>query len=613
MASLLNAVEVTASVAGKNLKYYSLQLEQAFYAHHRFTIVTDYEELTGAWMDDPGRMIRLIGENVNITMRHRQTGEENLFLGIITGIIHSGYHGNQNSITVSGYSPTIKLDGKPTMDSFMDRTLEQVVNEAVANSGNGGEVTVKPTFKSQLDYVAQYNESCFDFLVRLAGHFGEWFFYDGLQTRFGMKYGKDASLEYDREMTYFELAANMQAGKFKRYQYLHHDDKDIDTGAPDDVPGVRGYLKVTKDRSETIYTSEATVPLFPDVKTKKDLDDLVKAEKSRSVAGMLLIRGKTQTCKVKIGDSLRVQISDTVKGAFSHVDRFLVTKVNHFVDQDGRYHNDLEGIIDGMEVVPVPEPKLPVTGPQLATVKTNEDPKERGLVKVEFPWQKPKHKTTNWIRVQTPDAGKSDKVGNNRGFVFVPEKDDLVMIGFEFGDPSRPFVMGGIFSEKTGKGGSKNNKTKSLTTRSGATVILDDDENKGSITIKELSGNVVRLDGNGNIDITAPNTITLNAKDIKLNAGNSISVESKPGKNGGEGTIDVTAHKTMSLKTETDSFSVESQSKAISLKAKTDFSASSETASMKLQAAKDTKIESADIKVKGSATIRISSSDTDII
>jgi uncharacterized protein involved in type VI secretion and phage assembly len=308
---------------------------------------------------------------------------------------------------------------------------------------------------------------------------------------------------------------------------------------------------------------------------------------------------------------VNINLPEKMKIAVKSVDRFLVTQVTHTVDQEGHYSNSFEGIIDGIEVIPMLEPRLPVAGPQLATVKTNADSK--GRVKVQTQWQKVKLKTTNWIHVQTPDAGKSGKVASNRGFVTIPEEGDTVMLGFEFGNPSRPYVAGSIFTEKTGTGGGAGNKSKSLTTRSGSTVTLDDDENKGSITIKDPSGNTIKLDGNGNITITSPNTFTVNAKDIKLNAGNSISVQSKPDKQGGEGTIDVVAHKTMSLKTETDSFSVESQSKAVSLKAKTDFSASSETAAMKLQAAKETKIESADVKIKGSATIRISSSDTDII
>jgi uncharacterized protein involved in type VI secretion and phage assembly len=245
-------------------------------------------------------------------------------------------------------------------------------------------------------------------------------------------------------------------------------------------------------------------------------------------------------------------------------------------------------------------------------VKSNDDVKKLGRVKVEFPWQKDKNKTTNWIRVATPDAGKSDKVPQNRGFVFIPEKDDLVMVDFEYGDPNRPYVSGSIFSERVSLGGKDNNRIKSITTRSGISVILDDDENKGSYTVKDPSGNIIKSDGNGNMAVTAPGTLTVNATDIKINASNSIDVRST-GADGKEGTIDVTAHKTMSLKTETDDFSVESQSKALSLKAKTDFSGSSETASMKLQAAEEVRMESTDTKIIASSTIRIESSDSDVI
>jgi len=88
----------------------------------------------------------------------------------------------------------------------------------------------------------------------------------------------------------------------------------------------------------------------------------------------------------------------------------------------------------------------------------------RGLVKVQTDWQKFKNKTTNWIRCQAPDAGKSDKVGQNRGFIHIPEKDDIVMLGFEYGSPDRPFVAGSVFTSQTGKGGDTNKKIKSLTT-----------------------------------------------------------------------------------------------------------------------------------------------------
>ncbi|MDR3338820.1 MAG: phage late control D family protein, partial [Candidatus Symbiothrix sp.] len=318
----LNLVETTVTIAGQKVHFARMHLIQKFNAHHRIEIEIDFEEF-GPWMEDPVPIIRYIGEDLNVTMQHRQTGEQNLFKGVITNVSFSGYHGQQNSVIITGASPTIKLDGTPAMDSFMDLPLQQVVDEAVANSGNGGSVTVKPKFGSKLDYVCQYNESCFDFLNRLSWQFGEWFFYDGLDTYFGMKRGDSATLEYDKEMTYFDLSANLVPQKFTRLQYLHHDDKEIDTDDPSDVPGVRGYLQVALDQSKAVYTSEAYRPLLPDINTKKDLDDLVKAEKSRVVGEMLIMRGKTQTCKVKIGSRVKIRLPERMNVTVKSVDTFL--------------------------------------------------------------------------------------------------------------------------------------------------------------------------------------------------------------------------------------------------------------------------------------------------
>jgi uncharacterized protein involved in type VI secretion and phage assembly len=171
-------------------------------------------------------------------------------------------------------------------------------------------------------------------------------------------------------------------------------------------------------------------------------------------------------------------------------------------------------------------------------------------VKVQTQWQKTKNKTTNWIHVQTPDAGKSGKVASNRGLVTIPEEGDTIMLGFEYGNPSRPYVAGSIFTEKTGTGGGAGNKSKSLTTRSGSTVTLDDET--GSVLIKDQIGSQMMFDGAKSISINCEkmiaiqcgpayiildgeaNSITLSAKDVLINSDATMTI------NGGT-TVDVIA------------------------------------------------------------------------
>ena len=83
------------------------------------------------------------------------------------------------------------------------------------------------------------------------------------------------------------------------------------------------------------------------------------------------------------------------------------------------------------------------------------------------------------------------------------------MVGFVHNHPDRPFVMGGMFHGGTALGGGVNNHMRSIQTKSGIKVLMNDDEK--SVTILDPSGNTYFMDGEGNITLTAPNDINFNA------------------------------------------------------------------------------------------------------
>ena len=172
---------------------------------------------------------------------------------------------------------------------------------------------------------------------------------------------------------------------------------------------------------------------------------------------------------------------------------------------------------------------MPVAYPEMARVTDQQDPQNLGRVKVQFMWQEMNKGESYWMRVQSPDAGKSDKVEKNRGFVFIPEVGDLVMVGFEQGNPDRPFVMGSIFYKENSGGVTGENTLKSITTRSGHTLEFnDDEEGEWGITVRDINGNTVRLNTKDkNIEITAPETITLTAKNVSINAEENVQIAAK--------------------------------------------------------------------------------------
>ena len=202
---------------------------------------------------------------------------------------------------------------------------------------------------------------------------------------------------------------------------------------------------------------------------------------------------------------------------------FIIIEITHEVSQGSYYKNRFKAIPATLKALPSPKVRMPLAETQMATVLSNADPEGKGRVRVRMNWQTDGMQT-GWVRVMTPDGGSSSDVKSNRGFVFIPEVGDQVLLGFHHGDPARPYVMGSLFNGTTGGGGGSNNSIKSLKTRSGISVILNDD-NK-SLAIKDAGGSSIWLDGNGNIQITAPHSINFTSTNITINAHNNTHISS---------------------------------------------------------------------------------------
>jgi uncharacterized protein involved in type VI secretion and phage assembly len=205
----------------------------------------------------------------------------------------------------------------------------------------------------------------------------------------------------------------------------------------------------------------------------------------------------------------------------SYFTRIMITESEHEIDAIGHYNGSFVGIAADTGFLPKPDFTVPKAEPQTAVVISNTDPEGQGRVQVRFDWQT--NDTTHFIRMMSPDAGGTDQITQNRGYVAIPEVGDQVMVNFVHSHPDRPFVMGGMFHGGIALGGGINNHLKSIQTRSGIRVLMNDQE--GSVTILDPSGNTYFMDGKGNISMTAPKNFTLNAgENINITAGKEISV-----------------------------------------------------------------------------------------
>lgn len=128
-----------------------------------------------------------------------------------------------------------------------------------------------------------------------------------------------------------------------------------------------------------------------------------------------------------------------------------------------------------------------------------------------------------------------------KGFSFIPEKGEEVMIDFEGGNAERPFVSGTLYNGVGNPdglwlpGNNSKNQIKAIRTRNGHTIEIHDEGKDGYIRIYDnkkenyiltfsTDEKLIKLESTGNIELYAKNDIILHAgHDISATAGHDIS------------------------------------------------------------------------------------------
>lgn len=526
MADYLPNTEIKVSIDGNMLpRFQSLKLEQEINEHHSFEIFLDNEvgELPKA--HSLNKSVSWLGKKVSIYIGDKQ------FVGIITQVGMKRSHG-PSYLCISGCSTTYLLENDVHFASWNDKTLEEIVSELTEKAGVLGRI--KPEKTSKLEYECQYQETNFGFIQRLAKQHFEWLYFDGMSLVFGKPdLGSPIPLDTERHLPHLDICVQTGAKSLTAYSHQSGSNNTLNSTSPDEAIGFNNLGGQAFDASLELFKTPSNHYATARAGNKNELDTYLKKKQQADAAMSHYIAGESSYVGLMLGDVVEIKSSIKVLSSTfieEPIGNYIITKITHFATLNNEYTCDFIAIPASVQTLPTPHVSFPIAQPQMATVVSNEDPRKQGRVQVRMNWQIDGMKTS-WIRVLSPDAGGSGKVASNRGFVFIPEEGDQVMVAFRYNDPNRPYVQGSLFNGTNAGGGGEGNKTKSLTTRSGCTVSLDDD--KGSITITDASGNMVLLEGNQKISITAVDTLALSAPNILINGNDTVKIVGK--------TVDISA------------------------------------------------------------------------
>ena len=162
-------------------------------------------------------------------------------------------------------------------------------------------------------------------------------------------------------------------------------------------------------------------------------------------------------------------------------------------------------------------------GVEVGIVTNVQDPEKLGRVKVCFP-RLPGKPESDWVRVVQPAAGAG------RGFYWLPEVNDEVLVAFERGEAHRPYVVGALWNGKDkpmATAYTADNTTRMIQTKSGHQIILDDKKGAEKIIISDKSGKrTMTFDvknkkflieaKEGDVEIHAEKKIILECEDLEI-------------------------------------------------------------------------------------------------
>lgn len=182
-------------------------------------------------------------------------------------------------------------------------------------------------------------------------------------------------------------------------------------------------------------------------------------------------------------------------------------------------------------------------GVYVAQVVDIKDPDGQGRIQIKLPWSPDNNGSEYlaWARLATMMAG------NNRGTWFIPDVDDEVLVTFNAGNTRHPYVIGTLWNGQDAPpesmDGSGNNYIKTIRSRNGVRISLNDQDGQESLTLetpggqsfelKDGPGKVEIRDSNGNsvemqssgITVTASAKVTINASVVEVSA-SAVTVNS---------------------------------------------------------------------------------------
>lgn len=494
--------------------------------------------------DEPLGASFAIGKPVEIAFDDESGSSITVFHGTIDSL-SVDYDRGARQLTVSGYDHCRKLGSEPVVKAYTKTSYGSIIRNIASSCGLQA-VVDRGANEPNFEHVMQTTSNT-EFISQIARRLGmDWSVNDTKLTVKPRAAGTKVELEFGEQLRRF--SARYTATEQPATVEVHGWD-----------PATKKKLMATDTSSQSSPASDVTVERSSrsasangrtatswasPLASEAEGELVAKGHARRMASGDLTGRGES-TGEPRIVPGVSCDISG-IDGDWNGT--YYVTSAEHVYHRDdpyltrftvGSYESsslvDLMGTSGGSNV-------RFGQGVTIGIVTNNSNTDQNhGEVKLKFPYLADEVES-RWARIATIGAGE------NRGMMFMPEVNDEVLVAFEHGDVTRPYVIGSVWNgtdtppltresddlakrtivSKLGHkltffdGSADNKKNVTIELADGKTKLhLGHDKieiiaNDGKpIEVKNDKAKVVLM-GNGDVRIEGENVTIKAAKDLKL-------------------------------------------------------------------------------------------------
>ena len=458
-----------------------------------------------------------------------QAGESfDLIKGEITAIEPAFQEGMLARLVVRGYDKSHRLYRETKSKAHLNKKDSDLAEEIAQSAGLQTEVESTSVV---YDHIYQDNQTDLSFLRKRAWRIGyECFVSDGkLYFRKPTSESSDLTLTWGQDLLSFHprmtLAEQVDEVVVKGW--------DVDKKTPIVGRAQRGSLYPDIEESQdgagwaSQFGTGKMIIVNQPVISQSEADALAAARLNEISGAFVQAEGVAlRHPDIKAGRKITLE---ALGNRFSGT--YLVTNANHIYSAEGfKTAFGVRGARKGLltEQMGMLQSENRWTGVVIAVVTNIADPDKLGRVKVKYPWMTDDAESY-WARVVGIGAGVE------RGMFFMPEVEDEVLVAFEHGDFSQPYVIGGLWNgadkpppDAQNVAAGEEAKVRMIRSQNGHQITMYDNADNKVEIITDGGHQIVLDDANKNIIIKSSGGLSLTMDDgsskITFESGNEVEI-----------------------------------------------------------------------------------------